>query len=126
MGSLSNLYISQSYQSLAHLGTNNALVPGTMTVLQDGLGNSLNISFDGTNISSSGNIYAANITGSGGGGARNDSDTSNVVSGSGGSGVVIVRVLTANYTAVTTGSPTVTTSGSDTIMKFTTSGSYTA
>ena len=65
MGSLSNLYISQSYQSLAHLGTNNALVSGTMTVLQDGLGNSLNISFDGTNISSSGNIFAANLTGSG-------------------------------------------------------------
>ena len=65
MGSLSNLYISQSYQSLAHLGTNNALVPGTMTKLEDGIGQSLNISFDGTNISSSGNIYAANITGSG-------------------------------------------------------------
>ena len=64
MGSLSNLYISQSYQSLAHLGTNQALVPGTMSVLQDGIGQSLNISFDGTNISSSGNIYAANITAS--------------------------------------------------------------
>jgi hypothetical protein len=66
MGSLSNLYISQSYTSLAHLGTNNALVPGQMTILQDGLGQSLNISFDGTNISSSGNIFAANLTGSGG------------------------------------------------------------
>jgi len=66
MGSLSNLYISQSYQSLAHLGTNNALVSGTMTQLQDGIGQSLNISFDGTNISSSGNIFAANLTGSGG------------------------------------------------------------
>jgi hypothetical protein len=64
MGSLSNLYISQSYQSLAHLGTNNALVAGQMTQLQDGLGNSLNINFDGTNISSSGNIYGANITAS--------------------------------------------------------------
>ena len=64
MGSLSNLYISQSYQSLAHLGTNNALSAGTMTLLQDGIGQSLNISFDGTNISSSGNIYAANITAS--------------------------------------------------------------
>jgi hypothetical protein len=66
MGSLSNLYISQSYQSLTHLGTDNALVPGTMTKLEDGIGQSLNISFDGTNISSSGNIFAANITGSGG------------------------------------------------------------
>lgn len=66
MGNLSNLYISQSYTSLAHLGTDNALVPGQMTVLQDGIGQSLNIFFDGTNISSSGNIYAANLTGSGG------------------------------------------------------------
>jgi hypothetical protein len=64
MGNLNNLYISQSFQSLAHLGTNTSLVPGTMTVLQDGIGQSLNISFDGTNISSSGNIYAANITAS--------------------------------------------------------------
>jgi uncharacterized coiled-coil protein SlyX len=64
MGSLSNLYISQSYQSLTHLGTDNALVPGTMTKLEDGIGQSLNISFDGTNISSSGNIFAANITAS--------------------------------------------------------------
>lgn len=66
MGNLNNLYISQSFQSLAHLGTNTSLVPGTMTQLQDGIGQSLNISFDGTNISSSGNIYAANLTGSGG------------------------------------------------------------
>ena len=65
MGNLSNLYISQSYKSLAHLGTDNALVSGTMTLLQDGIGQSLNISFDGTNISSSGNIFAANLTGSG-------------------------------------------------------------
>ena len=64
MGNLNNLYISQSFQSLAHLGTDNALVPGNMTILQDGIGQSLNISFDGTNISSSGNIYAANITAS--------------------------------------------------------------
>ena len=45
MGNLNNLYISQSFQSLAHLGTDNALVPGQMTILQDGIGQSLNISF---------------------------------------------------------------------------------
>jgi hypothetical protein len=33
---------------------------------------------------------------------------------------------TANYSGVTTGSPTVTTSGSTTILKYTSSGSYTA
>ena len=65
MGSLSNLYISQSYQSLIHLGTDNALVPGTYTELEDGIGQGMNVYFDGTNISSSGNIFAANLTGSG-------------------------------------------------------------
>ena len=44
----------------------------------------------------------------------------------GGSGVVILSVPTANYTGTTTGSPTVTTSGSNTIIKFTSSGTYTA
>jgi hypothetical protein len=45
--------------------------------------------------------------------------------GSGGDGVVILRVVTTDYSGVTTGSPTVTTSGSDTIITFTGSGSYT-
>jgi len=40
--------------------------------------------------------------------------------------VVILRMATANYSGTTTGSPTVTTSGSDTILEFTASGSYTA
>jgi hypothetical protein len=37
-----------------------------------------------------------------------------------------LSIATANYTGITTGSPTVTTSGSNTIIKFTSSGSYTA
>jgi hypothetical protein len=48
------------------------------------------------------------------------------VSGAGGKGVVILSVPTANYSATTTGSPTVTTSGSNTILQFNGSGSYTA
>jgi hypothetical protein len=44
----------------------------------------------------------------------------------GGSGVVILRMPTASYSGTTTGSPTVTTSGSDTILTYTGSGSYTA
>lgn len=63
-------------------------------------------------------------TGSGGGGLGGFG-TSNT-SGSGGSGVVILKVLTSDYTGTTTGSPTVTTSGSYTIMQFNSSGSYTA
>jgi hypothetical protein len=61
-------------------------------------------------------------TGGGGGGYGRNAGTG----ASGGSGVVILRVPTAKYTGTTTGSPTVTTDGSDTVVKFTASGSYTA
>ena len=60
-------------------------------------------------------------TGGGGGGGTQSAGGS-----SGGSGVVIIRVLTSQYTGTTTGSPTVTTTGSYTVMTFTGSGSYTA
>jgi hypothetical protein len=60
-------------------------------------------------------------TGGGGGGAGQST-----TSGSGGKGVVILSVPTANYSSTTTGSPTVTTSGSNTILQFNGSGSYTA
>jgi hypothetical protein len=52
----------------------------------------------------------------GGGGAAGD----------GGSGVAILRLLTADYTGTVSGGPTVTTDGSYTIIKFTGSGTYTA
>ena len=64
----------------------------------------------------------ANTGGGGGGGGYSSGQTG----GNGGSGVIIISVPTANYTGVTTGSPTVTTSGSNTIIKFTASGTYTA
>jgi hypothetical protein len=44
----------------------------------------------------------------------------------GGSGVVILSVPTVSYSGTTTGSPTVTTTGTRTILTFTSSGSYTA
>jgi len=44
----------------------------------------------------------------------------------GGSGVVILRMATADYSGTTSGSPSVSTSGSDTILTFNASGSYTA
>ena len=62
-------------------------------------------------------------TGGGGGGSCG---SASVAGSSGGSGIVILSVPTANYSSTTTGSPTVTTSGSNTIMQFTGSGSYTA
>ena len=60
-------------------------------------------------------------TGGGGGGGTGGGN-----GGAGGSGVVILSIPTANYTGVKTGSPTVFTSGSSTILIFTASGSYTA
>jgi hypothetical protein len=62
----------------------------------------------------------------GGGGGGTASDWASSVGGNGGSGVVIISVPTANYSGTTTGSPTVTTSGSNTILSFTASGTYTA
>lgn len=63
-------------------------------------------------------------TGGGGGGGGNIGGFQS--GGTGGSGVIIISVPTADYSGNTTGSPTVTTSGSNTILKFTSSGSYTA
>lgn len=68
-------------------------------------------------------IAATANTGGGGGGVGSGSS---FVGGNGGSGVVIFSVPTARYTGTVTGSPTVTTSGSNTIIKFTSSGTYTA
>jgi len=67
-------------------------------------------------------------TGSGGGGAGSSNTSSSGLraGSSGGSGVVILRMLTSKYTGTTSGSPTVSTSGSDTILIFNGSGSYTA
>jgi len=58
---------------------------------------------------------AANTGGGGGGGSQ-----------SGGSGVVFLSMPTINYTGVFTGAPTVTTTGANTVLKYTGSGTYTA
>ena len=65
-----------------------------------------------------------NLGGGGGGGSTPDVNPSRAANG--GTGVVFLKMATANYTGTTTGSPTVTTSGSDTIVKFTGTGTYTA
>jgi hypothetical protein len=75
-----------------------------------------------TGFASSGVAGTAN-TGGGGGGVSN---TPGQTSGAGGKGVVILSLPTASYSSTTTGSPTVTTSGSNTILQFNGSGSYTA
>ena len=65
--------------------------------------------------------YGTDGLGGGGGGSHNGHR-----SGDGGDGVAIISIPTAKYTSITTGSPTVTTSGSNTIIKFTSNGTYTA
>jgi hypothetical protein len=64
-------------------------------------------------------------TGSGGGGSGCTASLAGT-GGAGGSGVVILSIPTVYYSGTTTGSPTVTTSGSNTILKYTSSGTYTA
>ncbi len=64
----------------------------------------------------------ANTGGGGGGGSGNTPGTPGA---SGGKGVVILRVPTAEYSGTTSGSPTVTNDGSDTVMVFNATGSYT-
>jgi hypothetical protein len=78
---------------------------------------------NGAQLSTAATNGTANTGGGGGGGERLPS---NSVGGNGGKGVVILSVPTAKYSSTTTGSPTVTTSGSNTIMVFNGSGSYTA
>ena len=77
----------------------------------------------GGGIGENGGTAGAGTTNTGSGGGGNGvTDTG----GAGGKGVVILSVPTAKYSSTTTGSPTVTTSGSNTIMQFNGSGSYTA
>jgi hypothetical protein len=74
------------------------------------------------NVGAVGSAGTANTGGGGGGGYHPGNETS----GAGGKGVVILSLPTASYSSTTTGSPTVTTSGSNTILQFNGSGSYTA
>jgi hypothetical protein len=62
---------------------------------------------------------SVNTGGAGGGGSAGSA-------GNGGSGVIILSMATASYSGVHTGSPTVIVSGSNTILKYTGSGTYTA
>jgi hypothetical protein len=92
------------------------------------------VSITGSAITYGGGGATSGSGGSGGGGAGSTNGTANLgggggaagsQTGAGGSGVVILRVPTTNYSGTTTGSPTVTTDGDFTVIKFTTSGTYT-
>jgi hypothetical protein len=75
-----------------------------------------------------GNTAGTNGTANTGGGAGAGGDGAGGDAANGGSGVVILRMADADYSGTTTGSPTVTTGvdGTDTVLVFTGSGSYTA
>jgi hypothetical protein len=81
---------------------------------------------NGANASGTATAGTAN-TGSGGGGEGGGGAGTgdHGVGRSGGKGVVILRMPTGNYSGTTTGSPTVTTDGTDTILVFNDSGSIT-
>jgi hypothetical protein len=109
-------------------GTTNSITGSSVTYAAGGGGASYNgVAAGGTGGSSIGGNGSTNTTGnpgtantgSGGGGIY--STGSAVKGGDGGSGVVIIRVPTVYYLS-STGSPTITTVGTDTVIKFTTTG----
>jgi hypothetical protein len=72
---------------------------------------------------STGGTATAGTVNLGGGGGGNGATANGA---SGGKGVVILSMATGSYSGTTTGSPTVTTSGGNTILQFNGDGSYTA
>lgn len=74
-----------------------------------------------------GNSHGNNGTANtGGGGSGGSAYNGTARGGAGGSGVVILRMPTSKYSGTTTGSPTVSTNGNDTILVFNSSGTYTS
>ena len=68
-----------------------------------------------------GNISEPGVVNTGGGGGG---EGSNGTPGDGGSGVVVIRLNTSDYSGTTTGSPTITTDGVYTVLEYTGSGTY--
>lgn len=108
--------------------------PGTSGCFKTGAGAGKSVSISGSSISyasgghggGNGNGCGLGISGpansgNGGGGSAQGSG-----GGSGGSGLIIIRIPTAKYSGLTTGSPVVTTNGGDTILRYNSSGTYTA
>ncbi len=76
-----------------------------------------------TNPGGSAQSATANTGGGGGGGGGNSPQRDGAT---GGSGVVILRVAASSYPGTTSGSPTVSDDGSDKVLVYNSSGSYTA
>jgi hypothetical protein len=79
-----------------------------------------------------GRALANGAGGAGGGGAGGANGSANTggggggSAGAGGSGTIIFTVPTSRYSGITTGAPTITTSGATTVMRFNNSGTYQA
>lgn len=105
------IMITGTSQTLAGGGGGGAFAQG---------GGGANGGGNGTGGSYGGGSAGTVNTGGGGGGVYGNGGLA------GGSGVVFLSMPTLSYTGVFTGSPTVTTTGSNTVLKYTGSGTYTA
>ena len=128
--------VANIFVNVSGTWTSMIFTPGNVTYTSSGtfavpLGtNNLLIECWGGGGSGGGGASSTNATGGSGtinlgGGAGGGAAVGSYAGGSGGSGVVILRMLTADYSGTSTGSPTVSTSGSDTILIYNASGSYT-
>jgi hypothetical protein len=113
----------------SHAGANS---PASPTTLGGGGGGSSAAGSGGTGgAGTSNSITGSAVTYAAGGDSTPGTATTGYGDGgkgenSGNAGVVILRMPTANYSGLTTGSPTVSTDGSDTILTYTSDGTYTA
>ena len=105
-------------------GTPNSITGSAVTYAGGGGGTAHNGAGGAGGAGGGGQGYGQSPSTSGADGTANTGGGAGAGRNSGGSGVVILKVPTASYSGTTTGSPTVTTSGSDTIIKFTGSGTY--
>ena len=107
-------------------GTASSITGSSVTYAGGGGGGTYNGGTTGTGGTGGGGNAGVAGTANTGGGGGGEISSPLTIGKSGGKGVVILSVPTASYSGTSTGSPTVTTSGSNTILKFTGSGSYTA
>lgn len=112
-GDGTDITITGTTERVAGGGGGGAYSGATRGIGKDGGGN-------GGAPGNTGSNATPNSGGGGGGGSAGYGG------GQGASGRFTMRLKTADYTGITTGSPTVTTDGDDTILTWTSSGSYTA
>jgi hypothetical protein len=112
-------------------GTASSITGSSVTYAGGGGGGQGGSASGGSGGSGGGGAGGSNATGTagtantGGGGGGGGGGAPYYNGGAGGKGVVILSMATSAYSGTSTGSPTVTTSGSNTILQFNGSGSYT-